>query len=194
MSALLSKAALAASAHSSLTATPPRYDPDLDLIRDPRDPSRFCCVYPMGRERYRARVLKRLNIGTADSQVEAAKLVLNFYRRVFGDQWKHAFRRRKVNPWRVKRMRKKGGETHFVADVFVDGNPIRVTLADTKRFTGVALPMEQRLAWSRENQKKRWRRELDAYKWWSRAEAIQAVRQFIHHQLGVYAMLRMWRR
>jgi hypothetical protein len=190
---LLSKATLAAFA-PTIPHLSPRYDPDLDLLRDPRDPSRYCCVYPMGKDRYRARVLKRINIGTASTQVEAAKLVLAFYRQVFGDNWKAAFRRRKVNPWRVRRIRKKGGETHYVADVFVDGNPIRVSLADTKRFTGVALPMEQRLAWSKENQKRRWRRELDVYKWWSREEAIQAVRQFIHHQLGMFAMFRMWRR
>jgi hypothetical protein len=186
---LPSKATLAAFA-PTIPHLSPRYDPDMDLIRDPRDPVRYCCVYPMGRDRYRARVLKRINIGTAATQLDAARLVLEFYRRVFGDQWKTAFRRRKVNPWRVKRIKKKGFIS-FVADVFVDGRPIRVTLADTKRFTGATLPIEQRMAL--QAKQRRWRRELEVYSWPTRDAAKQAIRLFIFHQIGLFSQVRMWR-
>ena len=170
----------------------PRYDPDLDTFRDPRDASRFVCVYPMGRDRWRARVLKRINIHTYPTQLDAAKAVLEFYRRVFGDQWKTAFRRRKVNPWRIKKI-KRDGVSSYVADVYVDGQPVRVSLADTKRFTGAACAIDERLRMDERNRRKPWAKELDIYFWYTREDARRAIKRFCYHQLGMLAPFRLWR-
>ena len=190
MCRLLDRASLT-SRSDPTPSTAPRYDPDLDLLRDPREPSRYVCVYPMGRDRYRARVLKRLNIGTAATQVEAARLVLAFYRYTFGTHWKQAFRRRKVNPCRIRRI-KKGWDFVYVADVFVDGRPIRVSLADTRFFTGATLPSAERVKHTQRLSKSQ-RDQLEVYCWATREAAREAIKQFLHHQLGLFAKVRAWR-
>lgn len=147
----------------------PRYDPDLDVLRDPRAPDRYQCVYPTGRGRWRARVLKRLNLGTFPSAADAARAVLAFYRGRFGDAWRTAFRRRKANYWVVKKAA--GGGFH--ANVYVEGRLTRVTIADTKRRPRPA--------------------DRDADRWPDRQSARAAVARFVYFHYGMFWRLFLWR-
>lgn len=172
------------------TTRTPRYDPELNLLVNPRDAGRFVCVYPAKDGRFRARVQKRINLRNSfPSQLEAAKAVLAWYRAAYGDRWKQVFSRRKVNPWRIRKI-SKDGYTGYVADIFVDGNPKRVTLADTKRFTGCCVDVSKRKPIKG---RRKWSKETEVYIWPTRGAARTAIERFKHFQLGLFSTFRLWR-
>jgi hypothetical protein len=135
--------------------------------------------------------MKRINLKDSfETQVDAARAVLDFYRTTFGDpEWKVVWKNRKTNPTRIRRITK-DGYAGYVADVFVDGHPIRVTLADTKRFTGVTVPYQKRKPIKG---KRKWVKETEIYIWDTREQAKEAVNKFIHIQLGILARFRLHR-
>ncbi len=107
---------------------------DLDAIRNPREPSRFQGCYPHVHGKryfarhYRARVLKFFELGSGfDTQEEAARAVVAFYKAFFAPNWQRAFRFRKVIPWRVC-LHKSSGQ--YTAYIYVRGQPIGVTHAE----------------------------------------------------------------
>lgn len=125
---------------SELVAAHPVTREELNGIRDPRAPSRFCGVYGhkhggAGRfrpnvTRYRARVFKFFELSSGfETPEEAARAVVAFYKAHYGDRWRRAFRYRKVTPWRIRTVTR-GTETGVVADVYLRGVPTRVTYAD----------------------------------------------------------------
>lgn len=146
----------------------PRCDPDIELLRDQRDPQRFHCVYPSNRGNWRSRVLKTYNLGTFTSQVEAAQSVINFYRTTYGKDWKIAFLNRKANNWRIKRTR-----AGYYADLYVQGQLQRVTLADTKR--------------------KPHAKDHDQMTWATRQEALLAIRVYCYYHFGMFTKYYLWR-
>lgn len=94
---------------------------DLDVIRYPLNPTRFQCVYPTGRDTWRARVCKRINLGSFRSPTDAATAVVRWYREHYGPDWAAAFRLRKVCPWEINKT-----DRGHRAVVYVRGEPQEV--------------------------------------------------------------------
>ncbi len=166
----------------------PRYDPDLDALRDPRT-GRFACVYRADRGRWRARVLKRINLSAHPTDVDAARAVLAWYRAWYGVRWREAFLARKRNPWRVKAVRR-GWRRGWVADVFYAGTPVRVTRRT--HFPGQPSPRRPRKVRKLPRaQKLAWDEAMADDLWDTRAEAVQAARRAIRgelvRQFGLFA-------
>lgn len=163
----------------------PRYDPDLDLIRDPRT-GRYSCVYDAKHGRWRARVLKHVNLGMFATDVDAARRVVEWYKHWYGPRWLRAWRARKRNPWRVMACPRRGG---FVAEVYCDGIPVRVTRATAlpgrpppRRPAGV-----DPLAWAA-------MKEADL--WPTYEAARSAAKAVIVAEMGLFArlpLLQFWR-
>jgi hypothetical protein len=109
---------------------------DLNAIRDPRSPSRFCGVYEHvhgGRytvTSYRARVFKFFELGSGfDSKEEAARAIVAIYKSQFGEPWARAFRYRKVTPWRLLPIQRESG-VFYAVDIYYRGRPQGITHAD----------------------------------------------------------------
>lgn len=116
---------------------------DLDVIRDPRQPSHFVGVYEKthkdGTQVFLARVHKYIGFGTQfASKNDAGRAVVAWYKELFGPhRWIKCYKRRKSAPWRIvdvtakcvwslrPDMREVIGHR---AEVFVRGVPVVVTL------------------------------------------------------------------
>lgn len=127
----------------SLVASIPVSREDINQIRDPRNPSRIQLVYAhrhggvnRGDNRYRvkayrARVFKFWELGSGfETREEAARAVVAFYKTHFGERWAHAFRARKVTPYRLRSVERGGAPAGFAVDIFVRGRPVGITRAD----------------------------------------------------------------
>lgn len=173
------------------TAFPPRYDPDIDWIHEGRAVSEYAMVYRTDRGRYRARVLKRVNLDSFPTAAEAARAVVEWYRWWYGTEpvggcprWLLAYYARKANPWRCRRV-KRGGLTGYVCDVFYQNTPVRVTRR-TWRFPGAKTPK-----WYR-RMPRDVRDTVDNDFWATRAEAVREARRVIwvrmRLELGLFAV------
>lgn len=150
-----------------LTSFPKPSRSDLSVLSLDReghtDQSPYACVYRGRRGLWRARVRKRLELGSSyHSPEEAASAVIGWYKARYGAAWEAAFRSRKVNPFRLRPVRK-GEGTYWVAEVWVEG---RITTVTGRR---------------------------DAYLWQSRDAARLALRAWLYHQVGLFAPLLLWR-
>ncbi len=110
---------------------------EINIIRDPRDPSRLQGVYRHvhgGRytvTSYRSRVFKFFELSSGfDSAEDAGKAVIAFYKAHYGTRWERAFRYRKVTPWRLRTVRRRSTVIGYAADVYVRGTAVGVTRAD----------------------------------------------------------------
>lgn len=125
-----------------ISATPVSRD-DLNHIRDPREPSRFCGVYGhrhgganRGDNRYRvkayrARVFKFWELGSGfETRELAARAVVAFYKCYLGDNWARAFRQRKVAPYRCRAVRAGEAMRGVRVDLYIRGRPVCITKAD----------------------------------------------------------------
>lgn len=168
-----------------------RYFRDIDYLRDTKADSTFACVYTTDRGRYRARVLKRMNLDSFPTPDEAAKAVVSWYQWWYGTaivggcpQWLLAFYARKANPWRVKRITK-FGITGYVCDVYYQNQPVRVTRR-TWRFPGAVTPK-----WYRRMSKYE-REAVDNYFWARREDAVReaqrVIRARMRQELGLFAV------
>ena len=110
----------------------PASRPALDPLRDPFTGSGFQCVYRLSDSgRYRARVEKRLNLGTYPSAPAAAAAVAAYYAALYGPRWPGVFRHRLANPWKVRPAPDRGaGPRAHVVDLYVRGVPVRLTRGD----------------------------------------------------------------
>lgn len=73
--------------------------------------------------RFRAKVLRQINLGQYLTEHAAAVQVVRWYQERYGDDWRHVVKSRHVNPVRYE-PRKRGG--YFVT-VWFHGEPVRVT-------------------------------------------------------------------
>lgn len=159
-----------ASLVTSLVNHYPASREDLNAIRDPRAPSRFCSVYPHvhgGRytvNAYRARVFKFFELSSGfDSAEQAAHAVVSFYKAHFGDHWRTAFRYRKVTPWRLRAVKRP--TPGYAVDIFFKGRPLGITYADAGQGRSAdwiwETSVEAKLA-AREAMRRRFERERNS--------------------------------
>ena len=73
--------------------------------------------------RYRAKVIRQINLGQYPTEHAAAVQVVKWYRERYGEEWRHVVASRHVNPVRYQ-PRKRGG---FYVWVWFHGEPVRVT-------------------------------------------------------------------
>lgn len=124
---------------ASLLADHPVASSDLEIIRDPRNPSRYLGVYERRRAsiRYRARVLKFIELGCQfRTAAEAARAVVAWYKRQYGDRWIKVFANRNKCVYRVSEVWKRvvwSGRPDQLdcigwrVDVFVRGAPVGIS-------------------------------------------------------------------
>ncbi len=144
---------------------------DLKTIANSRVESGYECVYRHGRL-WRARVLKRINLGMYPTVLDAARAVVNWYRSTYGDLWKSVWDMRRSKPWEIVKV-KSGGQWAYVSWVWFAGAKMRLRLCDVKKRP---MPGDERI-----------------YVWPSAEEARRMIQRWIYFRVGLFAPILLYR-
>lgn len=119
---------------------------------------------------WRARVLKRINLGAYPTALDAGIAVISWYKNTYGNLWKAVWEMRRSKPWEVVRC--KGG---YISWVWFAGVKMRLTLAD--------VTVKARAKGG----------DGKIYVWGSAGEARKVIQRWVYMRVGLFAPILLFR-